>query len=152
MTAKDPLPQSRHLATEIPGPLSTAAMQRRKEAVSGGLGTALPVIVSRAQDAIIEDIDGNRIIDFGAGIGVVNVGNSAPRVVKAVQEAVATFTHTNFTTVPYMGYIEVCEALNRLTPGDFQEEVPLAKLWCGSSRECHQDCAPLHKASSSSCL
>ena len=57
MTAKDPLPQSRHLATEIPGPLSTAAMQRRKEAVSGGLGTALPVIVSRAQDAIIEDID-----------------------------------------------------------------------------------------------
>ena len=122
MTAKDPLPQSRHLATEIPGPLSTAAMQRRKEAVSGGLGTALPVIVSRAQDAIIEDIDGNRIIDFGAGIGVVNVGNSAPRVVKAVQEAVATFTHTNFTTVPYMGYIEVCEALNRLTPGDFKKK------------------------------
>ena len=122
MTAKDPLPQSRHLATEIPGPLSTAAMQRRKEAVSGGLGTALPVIVCRAQDAIIEDIDGNRIIDFGAGIGVVNVGNSAPRVVKAVQEAVATFTHTNFTTVPYMGYIEVCEALNRLTPGDFKKK------------------------------
>ena len=122
MTSKDPLPQSRHLATEIPGPKSTAAMQRRKEAVSGGLGTAMPVIVSRAQDAIIEDIDGNRIIDLGAGIGVVTVGNSAPRVVKAVQEAVATFTHTNFTTVPYMGYIEVCEALNRLTPGNFKKK------------------------------
>jgi len=122
MTSKDPLPQSRHLATEIPGPLSTAAMQRRKEAVSGGLGTAMPVIVNRAQDAIIEDIDGNRIIDLGAGIGVVNVGNSAPRVVKAVQEAVANFTHTNFTTVPYMGYIEVCEALNRLTPGSFKKK------------------------------
>jgi 4-aminobutyrate aminotransferase/(S)-3-amino-2-methylpropionate transaminase len=110
------------LATEIPGPKSTAAMQRRKEAVSGGLGTAMPVIASRAQDAIIEDIDGNRIIDLGAGIGVVTVGNSAPRVVKAVQEAVATFTHTNFTTVPYMGYIEVCEALNRLTPGNFKKK------------------------------
>ena len=122
MTSKDPLPQSRHLATEIPGPLSTAAMQRRKEAVSGGLGTAMPVIVSRAHDAIIEDIDGNRIIDMGSGIGVVNVGNSAPRVVKAVQEAVANFTHTNFTTVPYMGYIEVCEALNRLTPGKFKKK------------------------------
>ena len=122
MTSKDPLPQSRHLATEIPGPLSTAAMQRRKEAVAGGLGTAMPVIVHRAQDAIIEDIDGNRIIDLGAGIGVVNVGNSAPRVVKAVQEAVANFTHTNFTTVPYMGYIEVCEALNRLTPGSFKKK------------------------------
>ena len=82
----------------------------------------MPVIVSRAHDAIIEDIDGNRIIDMGSGIGVVNVGNSAPRVVKAVQEAVANFTHTNFTTVPYMGYIEVCEALNRLTPGKFKKK------------------------------
>ena len=120
MTEK--LPQSRHLATEIPGPLSTAAMQRRNEAVSGGLGTAIPVIIKRASDAILEDIDGNRIIDLGAGIGVVNVGNAAPLVVQRVQEAVAAFTHTNFTTAPYMGYIEVCEALNRLTPGDFKKK------------------------------
>jgi 4-aminobutyrate aminotransferase/(S)-3-amino-2-methylpropionate transaminase len=120
MTEK--LPQSRHLATEIPGPLSTAAMQRRKEAVSGGLGTAIPVIVKRASDAILEDIDGNRIIDLGAGIGVTNVGNAAPLVVQRVQEAVAAFTHTNFTTAPYMGYIEVCEALNRLTPGNFKKK------------------------------
>jgi 4-aminobutyrate aminotransferase/(S)-3-amino-2-methylpropionate transaminase len=120
MTEK--LPQSRHLATEIPGPLSTAAMQRRNEAVSGGLGTAIPVIIKRASDAILEDIDGNRIIDLGAGIGVVNVGNAAPLVVQRVQEAVAAFTHTNFTTAPYMGYIEVCEALNRLAPGDFKKK------------------------------
>jgi 4-aminobutyrate aminotransferase/(S)-3-amino-2-methylpropionate transaminase len=120
MTEK--LPQSRHLVTEIPGPLSTAAMQRRKEAVSGGLGTAIPVIVERASDAILQDIDGNRIIDLGAGIGVVNVGNAAPLVVQRVQEAVAAFTHTNFTTAPYMGYIEVCEALNRLTPGNFKKK------------------------------
>ncbi len=120
MTEK--LPQSRHLVTEIPGPLSTAAMQRRKEAVSGGLGTAIPVIIERASDAILQDIDGNRIIDLGAGIGVVNVGNAAPLVVQRVQEAVAAFTHTNFTTAPYMGYIEVCEALNRLTPGNFKKK------------------------------
>ena len=120
MTEK--LPQSRHLATEIPGPLSTAAMQRRKEAVSGGLGTAIPVIIKRASDAILEDIDGNRIIDLGAGIGVTNVGNAAPLVVQRVQEAVAAFTHTNFTTAPYMGYIEVCEALNRITPGNFKKK------------------------------
>ena len=116
------LPQTRHLATEIPGPLSKAAIARRNDAVSAGLGMAMPVIVKRAHDAIIEDIDGNRIIDFGAGIGVVNVGNSAPRVVKAVQDAVANFTHTNFTTVPYFEYIEVCEALNRLTPGSFKKK------------------------------
>lgn len=120
MTEK--LPQTRHLATEIPGPLSTAAIQRRKEAVSGGLGMAIPVIIKRASDAILEDIDGNRIIDLGAGIGVTNVGNAAPRVVERVQEAVAAFTHTNFTTAPYMGYIEVCEELNRLTPGKFKKK------------------------------
>ena len=122
MTSQERLPQTRLLVTEIPGPKSTAAMARRKEAVSAGLGNAIPVIVARAHDAIIEDIDGNRIIDLGAGIGVVTVGNSAPRVVKAVQEAVAQFTHTNFTTAPYMGYIEVCEALNRLTPGKFAKK------------------------------
>jgi 4-aminobutyrate aminotransferase/(S)-3-amino-2-methylpropionate transaminase len=116
------LAQTRHLATEIPGPLSTAAMQRRKDAVSGGLGMAIPVIIKRASGAILEDIDGNRIIDLGSGIGVTTVGNSAPRVVARVQEAVAAFTHTNFTTAPYMGYIEVCEALNRMTPGSFAKK------------------------------
>lgn len=116
------IPQSRHLATDIPGPLSTAALQRRKEAVSGGLGTAFPVIVESASGAILQDIDGNRIIDMASGIGVVNVGNTAPRVVKRVQEAVANFTHTNFTTAPYMGYVEVCENLNKLTPGAFKKK------------------------------
>jgi len=120
MTEK--LAQTRHLATEIPGPLSTAAMQRRKDAVSGGLGTAIPVIIVRASGAILEDIDGNRIIDLGSGIGVTTVGNAAPRVVERVQKAVAEFTHTNFTTAPYMGYIEVCEALNKLTPGNFAKK------------------------------
>ena len=122
MTSKDPLPQSRHLATEIPGPKSTAAIKRRTDAVPAGLGMAIPVIIERAQDAILQDIDGNRIIDLGAGIGVVNVGNSASRVVSRVIDAVQAFTHTNFTTAPYMGYIEVCEALNRLTPGTHKKK------------------------------
>lgn len=116
------LPQTRHLETAIPGPKSTEAIARRKEAVSGGLGTAIPVIIQRAHDAILEDIDGNRIIDLGAGIGVVNVGNSAPLVVERVIEAVQNFTHTNFTTAPYMGYIEVCEKLNKLTPGTHKKK------------------------------
>ena len=117
MELMEPLPQSRHLATAIPGPKSIAAMKRRNEAVPAGLSTAIPVMIERAQDAILQDIDGNRIIDLGAGIGVVNVGNSAPRVVARVIDAVQSFTHTNFTTAPYLGYVEVCEALNRLTPG-----------------------------------
>ncbi len=120
--AQDPLPQSRHIATEIPGPKSVQAIARRKEAVSGGLGMAYPAIIARAEGAIMEDIDGNRIIDLGSGIGVVNVGNANPRVVSRVTDAVNAFTHTNFTTAPYMGYIEVCEALNELTPGTFKKK------------------------------
>ena len=122
MTSKDPLPQSRHLATEIPGPKSQDLIARRKEAVSAGLGMAIPAFIERGEGAILQDVDGNRIIDLGAGIGVVNVGNAAPRVVERVVEAVQAFTHTNFTTAPYMGYVEVCEALNRLTPGTHKKK------------------------------
>jgi 4-aminobutyrate aminotransferase/(S)-3-amino-2-methylpropionate transaminase len=120
--AQNPLPQSRHIATEIPGPLSAQVIARRKEAVSAGLGMAFPAIITRAEGAIMEDLDGNRIIDLGSGIGVVNVGNANPTVVSRVTEAVQAFTHTNFTTAPYLGYIEVCEALNELTPGTFKKK------------------------------
>ena len=122
MTSKDPLPQSRHLATAIPGPKSQEIIARRKEAVSAGLGMAIPAIIERGEGAILQDVDGNRIIDLGAGIGVVNVGNAAPRVVARVIEAAQAFTHTNFTTAPYLGYIEVCEALNRITPGTHKKK------------------------------
>jgi 4-aminobutyrate aminotransferase/(S)-3-amino-2-methylpropionate transaminase len=83
---------------------------------------AIPVVIERASDAILLDIDGNQIIDLGSGIGVVNVGNSAPRVVDRVIDQVQAFTHTCFTVAPYMGYIEVCEKLNALTPGTFKKK------------------------------
>jgi 4-aminobutyrate aminotransferase/(S)-3-amino-2-methylpropionate transaminase len=111
------LAQERRLVTAIPGPKSIEALKRRSEATSGGLGMAIPVIIERASDAILLDIDGNQIIDLGSGIGVVNVGNSASRVVDRVIEQVQAFTHTCFTVAPYMNYIEVCEKLNAMTPG-----------------------------------
>jgi 4-aminobutyrate aminotransferase/(S)-3-amino-2-methylpropionate transaminase len=110
------------LATAIPGPKSQELIARRKEAVSAGLGMAIPAFIERGEGAILQDVDGNRIIDLGAGIGVVNVGNAAPRVVARVVEAAQAFTHTNFTTAPYSGYVEVCEALNRLTPGTHKKK------------------------------
>jgi 4-aminobutyrate aminotransferase/(S)-3-amino-2-methylpropionate transaminase len=122
LSAQDVLLQSRHIATEIPGPKSAEVLARRKEAVSAGLSMAFPAIIVRAEGAIMEDLDGNRIIDLGSGIGVVTVGNANPRVVARVTEAVQAFTHTNFTTAPYLGYIEVCEALNELVPGKFKKK------------------------------
>jgi len=116
------LTQERRLVTAIPGPKSIEALKRRSAATSGGLGMAIPVIIERASDAILLDIDGNQIIDLGSGIGVVNVGNSASRVVDRVIEQVQAFTHTCFTVAPYMNYIEVCEKLNAMTPGTHKKK------------------------------
>ena len=119
------LPQERRLVTAIPGPRSQELMARRTAAVARGLGTALPVFVDRAGGGVIVDVDGNSLIDLGSGIAVVSVGNSADAVVRRVQEQVARFTHTCFMVTPYEGYLEVCEALNRLTPGDHEKRSAL---------------------------
>ncbi len=111
------LEQSRHLATPIPGPNSRALTDRKAAAVSTGVGTLMPVYAARAGGGIVEDVDGNRLIDLGSGIAVTTIGNAAPRVVDAVGKQVAEFTHTCFMVTPYEQYVAVCEHLNRLTPG-----------------------------------
>lgn len=109
--------QSRQLVTEIPGPASRELTERRTAAVSHGVGVTMPVFVARAGGGIVEDVDGNRLIDLGSGIAVTTVGNSSPRVVDAVRAQVAEFTHTCFMVTPYEGYVAVAEQLNRITPG-----------------------------------
>ncbi len=116
------IPQVRKLVTSIPGPRSQEILKRRSDAVSSALGMAFPVIVESGGGGILVDIDGNSIIDMGSGIAVVSVGNSADRVVANVKTQVAAFTHTCFMVAPYLGYIEVCEALNRLTPGTHKKK------------------------------
>jgi 4-aminobutyrate aminotransferase/(S)-3-amino-2-methylpropionate transaminase len=119
------LPQERRLVTAIPGPKSQALQARRTAAVSAGVGATLPIYVEAAGGGVILDIDGNSLIDLGSGIAVTSVGNAAPKVVEAVQEQVAKFTHTCFMVTSYAGYVEVCEALNRLTPGDHEKRSAL---------------------------
>jgi 4-aminobutyrate aminotransferase / (S)-3-amino-2-methylpropionate transaminase / 5-aminovalerate transaminase len=111
------LEQTRQLVTEIPGPRSLELNKRRSSAVSHGVGVTLPVFVARAGGGIVEDVDGNRLIDLGSGIAVTTIGNSSPRVIDAVREQVAEFTHTCFMVTPYESYIAVAEQLNRITPG-----------------------------------
>ncbi|MBI4942511.1 MAG: 4-aminobutyrate--2-oxoglutarate transaminase [Actinobacteria bacterium] len=117
--------QRRVLVTDLPGPLSQALHARKTAAVAAGIGTTLPVYVTKAGGGILVDVDGNQLIDFGSGIAVVNVGNAAPEVVSRVQDQVAQFTHTCFMVTPYEGYVAVCEALNRLTPGDHDKRSAL---------------------------
>jgi 4-aminobutyrate aminotransferase/(S)-3-amino-2-methylpropionate transaminase len=117
--------QSRKLVTAIPGPKSLELAQRRTAAVSHSVGSTMPVACERAFGGIIEDVDGNRLIDLGSGIAVTTIGNASPRVVDAVREQVADFTHTCFMVTPYEEYIAVCEHLNRLTPGSHEKRSAL---------------------------
>ena len=108
--------QSRHLATAIPGPKSSALIARKSGAVARGIGNTMQVYAARAGGGIVEDVDGNRLIDLGSGIAVTTIGNASPRVVEAVAAQAQAFTHTCFMVTPYEGYVAVCEQLNRLTP------------------------------------
>ncbi len=119
------LPQVRRLVTEIPGPASMALQQRKQNSVAQGVGTTLPVYTVAAGGGVVVDVDGNSLIDFGSGIAVTTVGNSAPRVAAAVATQVAAFTHTCFMVTPYDGYVRVAEALNRLTPGTHEKRTVL---------------------------
>ena len=113
--------QRRVVKTEIPGPRSAQLHARKSAAVASGVGTMLPIYVERAGGGIVVDADGNQLIDFGSGIAVVSVGNAAPRVVEAVQQQVADFTHTCFMVTPYEEYVAVGEKLNELTPGTHEK-------------------------------
>lgn len=113
--------QSRQVVTEIPGPVSVQLARRRAAAVARGVSSVMPVYAARAGGGIVEDVDGNRFIDFASGIGVTTVGNAAPRVVAAVRDQAAEFTHTSFMTTPYESYVSFAEQLNRLTPGSFDK-------------------------------
>jgi 4-aminobutyrate aminotransferase/(S)-3-amino-2-methylpropionate transaminase len=117
-----PVAQERKVVTNIPGPKSQALHARRLDAVSAGAGAALPIYIEKAHGAIVVDADGNQLIDLGSGIGVTTIGHTNEGVVKAVQEQVANLTHTLFTLTPYEQYVEVCELLNKHTPGSHKKK------------------------------
>lgn len=119
------LPQQRRLVTEVPGPRSRELAQRRAAALPAGLSSAAGVYVAAAGGGVVIDVDGNSFIDMGSGIAVTTVGNAAPRVVARAADQLARYTHTCFLATPYEPYIEVAEALNRLTPGDHPKRTAL---------------------------
>nr|WP_240759346.1 4-aminobutyrate--2-oxoglutarate transaminase [Phytoactinopolyspora endophytica] len=117
--------QRRIVRTAIPGPRSTQLHKRRQASITDGFGVTLPVFVERAGGGIIVDVDGNHLIDLASGIAVTSVGAAAPAVVERVREQTERFTHTCFMVTEYDGFVEVAEALNRLTPGDHPKKTAL---------------------------
>ena len=114
-----------HIRTEIPGPKSRALADRRDAAVPRGLSHATPLYVARAQDAWLEDVDGNRFLDFAGGIGCINTGHRNQTVMSAIEAQLQNFLHTCSQVTPYESYIKLAERLNHLTPGKFPKKTIL---------------------------
>ena len=104
------------IRTPLPGPRSREILARKERVVAAPLSHYFPIVVAEASGATVTDVDGNVFVDFTGGVGCLNVGHAAPRVVAAVQEQVARFAHTDFTVLPYECYVELAERLTALVP------------------------------------
>ncbi len=124
-TPSETVPQSRHLATAVPGPRSQELHSERMAQVTHGFGVVLPVFVNRAAGGIVQDVDGNRFIDFASGIAVTSVGASNRRVAQRVAAQLERFTHTCFMVTEYESFTRVCRWLNEHTPGNFPKRTAL---------------------------
>lgn len=98
---------------------------KREEQVTSGFGITLPVFIDRADGGVLQDVDGNRLIDFASGIAVTSVGAANPKVQARVAEQLARFTHTCFMVTEYDSFTEVAGWLNRHVPGDFDKRTAL---------------------------
>ncbi len=130
------------LRTAVPGPESKALADRRLRAVPRGLAHATPVYVAKAEDAVLEDVDGNRYIDFAGGIGCNNVGHRRPSVLSAIREQLDRFLHTCVQVTPYESYVRMAERMNQLTPGKF----PKKTLFVNSGAEAIENAMKIARA------
>src|SRR5580698_5027301 len=130
------------LRTPIPGPKSKALGERRANAVPRGLSHGTPVYVAKAQDAWLEDVDGNRYIDFAGGIGCVNVGHRQEAVLSAIRHQLDHFLHTCIQVTPYENYVRLAERMNEVTPGKF----PKKTLFVNSGAEAVENAVKIARA------
>ncbi len=100
-------------------------LERRSQAVARGVGAIHPVFAERAENATVWDVEGREYIDFAGGIAVLNTGHLHPRVKQAVQQQLEAFSHTCFMVLGYESYVELCEKLNALVPGEFAKKSAL---------------------------
>jgi len=113
------LEQQLKIRTPMPGAKSEALDKRRKAAVAPGVASVMPIYAKSQGGGIVIDEDGNSLIDLGSGIAVTTIGGANQRLAQLVSEQVQELSHTCFMVTPYQSYVQVCENLNRLTPGKF---------------------------------
>ena len=114
------------LKTSLPGPKGMAALERRKNLLPAGLAKSTEVVVDRAEGALIWDIDGNQLIDFAGGIGMMNIGHCNENVVNAMKAQLDKSIHTCSLVTTIEPYLDLAELLNSVTPGNFPKKTLLA--------------------------
>ena len=107
----------------LPGPRARAIIERDARVVSPSYTRSYPLVAERGEGAIIEDVDGNRFLDFSAGIAVVAAGHCHPRVVEAIQKQAARLIHMSGTDFYYEGMAALAEKLAEIAPGDAPRRV-----------------------------
>ena len=114
------LPQ---ILTPLPGPRARAVVERDRRALSPSYTRSYPLVAERGEGAIVEDVDGNRFLDFTAGIAVVATGHCHPQVVEAIQRQAARLIHMSGTDFYYENMVELAERLAALAPGGVPRRV-----------------------------
>lgn len=114
------------LKTSLPGPKSQELLARRAAAVSAALYQSVPIAYARASGSLVEDVDGNILLDLVGGIGALAVGHAPAQVTEAIQAQAEKYIHVCPIVANYEPYVEVCEQLNAITPGDFPKKTLLA--------------------------
>ena len=112
--------------SEIPGPKSKELLARRAAALPAGLGKSTEVVVEKAEGALIWDVDGNQLIDFAGGIGMVNLGHRPKAVVDAIKLQLDKYIHPGALVTTFEPYLDFAEMLNKITPGDYPKKTLLA--------------------------
>ena len=128
--------------TSIPGPKSRALSERRTRAVPRGLSHGTPIYVAKAEDAWLEDVDGNRYVDFAGGIGCANAGHRRHEVISAIKDQLDRYLHTCVQVTPYEGYVRLAERMNEVTPGKFAKKT----LFVNSGAEAVENAVKIARA------
>src|SRR5665647_3058334 len=110
------------ITTAIPGPKAKKLIKLREENVPVGVSSGVPTFITRGEGAMFEDVDGNVMLDFVGGIGVLNIGYSNPEVIEVVKEQVSKFFHSSINVVQYESYLRLAEKLNSLVPGNYKKK------------------------------
>ena len=113
------------LNTLIPGPKAQALLEVKEKNVVHGLSTTVPSFLTKAEGALMTDIDGNTFIDFAGGMGMLNAGHCPAQVVEAVKQQLDRYIHTSFHVMMYEPYVKLAEKLNRITPGLYEKRTML---------------------------